>query len=148
MSLENIIDYSFTFTGDLKKWPGIKIELIDSNENKKIGRIFLVDIDSAYDYEPEIKKNLDTIKDYNMYDFIKETNTTFLHDLFIEDNYRNKKLAQKIRIKSEIVSKNFNYKYICSTTKKENIISQHINKKLNYKIFSSTENFDFFIKEL
>jgi hypothetical protein len=147
MSVKHNIDYSFVFGGDVKIWPGIKIELLDKKNKFIFGYIFLVDIDLAYDYEPEIKKILDTIEDYNEYDFICENKTSFLHDLEIDKKYRNNNFAQILRQKSELISKSLYYDYISSLTNKNNSISQHINKKLNYKIFKSNSNFDFFIKK-
>lgn len=147
MLLKHNIDYSFIFTGNVKIWPGLKIEILDKKNQFIFGYIFLVDIDLAYDYEINIKKILDTIENNNEYNFICENETSFLHDLEINQKYRNNNFAQILRQKSEVISKSLDYKFITSITNKNNLISQHINKKLNYEIFKSNENFDFFIKK-
>jgi len=116
--------------GNITIWPGIKLTINDKTNNNEIGKIFILDIDVMYDHDVKIKKILDTIENYTTYDFLKETVTLFLHNLYIQKEYRNLGLGKTIRGYTENLGKKYGYDYLSSITKKNNIFSQKINKKL------------------
>ena len=82
-------NYYYKVEGNITIWPGIKLTINDKTNNNEIGRIFILDIDVMYDHDVKIKKILDTIENYTTYDFLKETVTLFLHNLYIQKEYRN-----------------------------------------------------------
>jgi GNAT superfamily N-acetyltransferase len=101
-----------------------------------------------YDHDVKIKKILDTIENYTTYDFLKETVTLFLHNLYIQKEYRNLGLGKTIKGYTENLGKKYGYDYLSSIVKKNNIFSQKINKKLEYKILKSDNDYDFFYKKI
>lgn len=141
-------DHYFETKGKINEWPGIELSIKSKETNELIGKIFLLDIDEAYDYDKKINIILESIEDYNSYDFLKETITVFLHNLKIEEKYRNKGYGTKLRIETEKVSKLYNYKYISSTTNVKNKYSQKINRNLGYKILKTFNGYDFFFKKI
>ena len=82
-------NYYYKGEGNITIWPGIKLTINDKTNNNEIGRIFILDIDVMYDHDVKIKKILDTIENYTTYDFLKETVTLILHNLYIQKEYRN-----------------------------------------------------------
>lgn len=141
-------NFYFTKKGQINKWPGVDLCIKQKETNELIGKIFLVDIDEAYDYDNKISIILESIEDYNSYNFLKETVTVFLHNLKIEEKYRNKGYGTKLKIEAENSAKDYNYLYSTSATEVENKISQKINKKLEYKSLKTFYNHDFFYKKL
>ena len=141
-------NYYYKLEGNIAIWPGIKLTINDKTNNNEIGRIFILDIDVMYDHDVKIKKILDTIENYTTYDFLKETVTLFLHNLYIQKEYRNLGLGKTIRGYTENLGKKYGYEYLSSITKKNNIFSQKINKKLKYKILKSDNDYDFFYKKI
>lgn len=141
-------NFYFTKKGKINEWPGMELSVIQKETNELIGKIFLLDVDEAYDYDKKINIILESIVDYNSYDFLKETVSIFLHNLKIEEKYRNKGYGTKLKIEAENIAKEYNYLYSTSATEVENVISQKINKKLGYKSLKTFYNHDFFFKKL
>ena len=141
-------NYYYKVEGNITIWPGIKLTINDKTNNNEIGRIFILDIDVMYDHDVKIKKILDTIENYTTYDFLKESVTLFLHNSYIQKEYRNLGLGKTIREYTENLGKKYGYEYLSSITKKNNIFSQKINKKLEYKILKSDNDYDFFYKKI
>ena len=141
-------NYYYKVEGNITIWPGIKLTINDKTNNNEIGRIFILDIDVMYDHDVKIKKILNTIENYTTYDFLKESVTLFLHNSYIQKEYRNLGLGKTIREYTENLGKKYGYEYLSSITKKNNIFSQKINKKLEYKILKSDNDYDFFYKKI
>jgi len=141
-------NYYFNYFGNIKKWPGVKLTINEKETHKEIGYIFLVDIDVAYDYDVKIKNELSNIDDFNKYDFIKENETIFLHDFFINEKYRNKGFGKLIRKKTEDITNKYKYKYLTSITNKNNTYSNKINESLKYKILENLKEYNFFYKKI
>ena len=140
--------YYFNYSGKIKEWPGIKLTINEKNTHKEIGSIFLVDVDVAYDYDAKIKNELSNIDDYNDYNFLKENETTFLHSLFIIEQYRKNGFGKIIKKKAEEISILYGYNYSSSITNKDNLYSNRINEGLNYKILENLKEYTFFYKKL
>jgi len=140
--------YYFNYSGKIKEWPGIKLIINEKKTHKEIGHIFLVDVDTAYDYDSKIENEISNIEDYNDYDFIKENETIFLHSLFIVEKYRNNGFGKIIRKKTEDIAIEYGYKFLSSITNKNNLHSNRINEGLNYKILENLKEYNFFYKKL
>jgi GNAT superfamily N-acetyltransferase len=141
-------NYYFNYFGNIKEWPGIKLIINEKKTHNEIGYIFLTDVDEAYDYDIKIKNELSNIEDHTEYNFIRENETIFLHNLFINEKYRNKGFGKLIRKKTEEVATEYNYKYLTSITNKNNPYSNKINESLDYKILENLKEYNFFYKKL
>jgi GNAT superfamily N-acetyltransferase len=141
-------DYFFEKNGNITEWPGIELSIKKKDKNELIGKIFLLDIDSMYEYDKKIEIILDNIEDYNSYSFLKETITVFLHNLKIEEKFRNKGYGTLLRLETEKVAKLYDYQYLASITNIKNDYSQRINRKLDYKSLHRFYENDFFFKKI
>ena len=141
-------DYYFLTKGHINEWPGVDLCIKQKETNELIGKIFLLDIDEAYDYDKKISLILENIEDYKSYDFIKETVTAFIYDLKIEEKYRNKGYGMALKIEAEKILKSYNYKYTSSITNVKNKYSQKINRKLGYVSLKTLYEHDFFFKKI
>ena len=141
-------DHHFKTKGKINEWPGLELSILLKETNELIGKIFLVDIDEAYDYDNKINIILESIEDYNSYNFLKETVSIFLHNLKIEEKYRNNGYGSKLKVEAEKIAKEYNYNYLSSAVKVENKFSQKINRKLGYQSLKTFYEHDFFFKKL
>ena len=141
-------DYFFEKNGNITEWPGIELSIKKKDKNELIGKIFLLDIDPMYEYDKIIEIILDNIEDYNSYSFLKETITVFLHNLKIEEKFRNKGYGKLLRLETEKVAKLYDYQYLASITNIKNDYSQRINRKLDYKSLHRFYENDFFFKKI
>lgn len=141
-------NYYFDYKGKIKTWPGIKLTINEKVTHNEIGYVYLIDVDIAYDYDLKIKNELSFIENHEDHSFIKENETIFLHDLFINENYRNKGYGKLIRKKTEEICKKYNYSYLTSITNKKNKFSNKINEGLDYKILENYKDYNFFYKKI
>jgi len=154
-SMMNIFESSqiptnILFEGETKNTFGKKIKIMGLDENL-IGYANVVSFDNGWELDYDIprlyeekswcKKNCDE-------NFFNRDNTTYIYDVYVNENFRGNGFGKQIMNLAHDVSKQEGFNYCTLITHRENNTAQNLYKNLGYDLHYSDDVKDFYFLEL
>lgn len=142
LMLENVDDYKIKTEGEINSPKGMRI-IITSPDGVEIGESYVIGFRHAVDLSRDFRTFME-----NKNDLFGEDNTTYLHGLYVVDNFRGQGWGEKIKNECENILNQNNYKYSTSIVSCDNTPSQSLFKKRGYQNHQTSNGKDFLFLEL
>jgi ribosomal protein S18 acetylase RimI-like enzyme len=132
---ENSTHENFIQEGDLHVVPGVNISLV-KEKNKKIGETNLIDMDNAYLNDHYLnnflKNDSNNMNESNGDIVINNSNTLYVHDVNVDENFRGMGYGKKVMTKCHEVAKKMGYDNTCLIVQKQNTPAVSLYDGLGY----------------
>lgn len=131
----------FVRKGHHDSTPGIKISLFENNE--KVGHSNLLNYDESKSYDGDITPLMEGKEQ-----IFDGENCLYLHDLWVNENFRGKGKGKKLLEKCEKYAKSNGKDYVTLITSISNKPAVSLYEKSDYKVYNTNDVKNFYFKKL